>query len=73
MNQDIKPFLLHNNHKLSLQTENGFYYEIQYQKREDLSEFDLKLLENHIYLIEVGEPKCSLQSIFIKELSEDGK
>lgn len=73
VNQDIKPLLLHNNHKLSLQTENGFCYEIKYQKREDLSEFYLQLLENHIDLIEIGEPKCSLQSIFVKELAEDGK
>ncbi len=68
VNQDITPFL--HNKNLKLQSEHNLIFEIQYEKKEDLTVLYQELLQQNIQLIKVEEPKCSLQSIFIKELSD---
>lgn len=71
VNQDITPFLSDN--KFKLQSRNNLEFEITYEKREDLRMLYQQILQQNIDLIEVKEPKCSLQTIFIKELSDHEK
>lgn len=58
------------NLNLKLEKRDGMYFEVYYETKERLQKLYQEMFAQGIDIIEVQEQKCTLQSIFIKELSD---
>lgn len=55
---------------LKLEKRDGMRFEVYYDTQEKLQKLYLEMFAQGIDIIEIQEQKCTLQSIFIKELSD---